>query len=461
MGVIGSIGTVLCLKLISKRWFVMKISVIGLGYVGSIAAAGLASAGHEVLGIDVDRDRVESYKSGVAPIFEPGLSDLIDSSVSSKRLRFSHPDDVKGSLGDIVLIATGTPPAANGAADLSQVRSAIAWAKDQQKEGGVIVMKSTVPSGTGLRFMETMLSGTPWRYVSNPEFLREGQAMWDWFNPDRIVIGGQDCDAIELTKAMYHDIEAPFVTTDVTSAEMIKYAANAFLATKISFVNEIAMLCDRIDASIDDVVEGISLDPRIGSSFLRAGVGYGGSCFPKDVDSLDHTALANGHSFELLRSVIAVNNRQRLLPLQAIRERFGKVSGVSVGVLGLAFKPNTDDVRESPGVELVGHLYDQGALVTAYDPKANLKASQSIPGGVKLVEGVLDCAQGAQALALMTEWPEFIEVDWEDVARVMKAPRFLFDGRNALDPNLMCSLGFEYQGVGRGTRARSELIHQA
>lgn len=435
----------------------MKVSVIGLGYVGSVAAAGLASAGHEVLGIDVDLERVRAYRSGTVPIYEPGLSDLIAEGLADNKLRFLHPDEVDEALGEVVLIATGTPPSSNGSADLSQVRTAISWVKGRLADGGVIVVKSTVPSGTGVRICETILKGTSLHYISNPEFLREGQAMWDWSHPDRIVIGGADAGAIERVKELYCNIEAPCVVTDITSSEMIKYAANAFLATKISFINEIAMLCDRISASIDDVVKGISLDPRIGGSFLRAGVGYGGSCFPKDVDSLDHTALTNGHSFELLRSVIAVNNRQRLLPLQALRERFGRFFGVSIGVLGLAFKPNTDDVREAPAIELVKHLYDEGATVTAYDPQANAKASRLLPSGVRLVDSPLECTTDTHAVVLMTEWPQCIKADWAEIAGTMRPPRFLFDGRNALDFKLMRSLGFDYQGVGRGVKSPVEL----
>ena len=436
----------------------MKVSVIGLGYVGSVAAAGLASAGHDVLGIDVDMERVSSYRAGVVPIYEPGLGDLIAQATKNGNLRFMHPTEVTENLGRVVMIATGTPPSANGSADLSQVRSAVSWVAERQLEPCVIAMKSTVPSGTGARISETLLSGTPLHYVSNPEFLREGQAMQDWFHPDRIVIGGQDCAAVATVRELYASIEAQCVFTDITSAETIKYAANAFLATKISFINEIAMLCDRINASIDDVVKGIALDPRIGPSFLRPGVGYGGSCFPKDVDSLDHTALANGHSFELLRSVIAVNNRQRLLPLQALRERFRRLCGLSVGVLGLAFKPNTDDVRESPAIELVSHLAEEGALVTAHDPQANYRASRLVSEAIYFVEKGLDCANDAQALALMTEWPEFAAMDWQEVANRMRAPRFLFDGRNALDPEQMRKLGFEYQGVGRGAGTPAELV---
>ncbi|MCI0437516.1 MAG: nucleotide sugar dehydrogenase, partial [Chloroflexi bacterium] len=318
--------------------------MIGLGYVGSVAAAGLASAGHRVLGVDVDAAKVEAYRAGNVPFYEPGLSELIAEARSRGNLTFARADEVAEPLGEVVLVATGTPAGALGDADLGQVKSALAWAASKQNSSGhgVVVMKSTVPPGTGARLCESILNGSGLRYVSNPEFLREGQAVHDWFNPDRIVIGGSDAEAIETVKALYQEFEAPFVVTDITSAEMTKYASNAFLATKISFINEVAALCDRLGATIDDVVRGISLDPRIGPSFLRAGVGYGGSCFPKDVRALDQLALTYDYNFELLRSVITVNNRQRLLPLYALRERFGRLAGVKVGILGLAFKPHTD-----------------------------------------------------------------------------------------------------------------------
>lgn len=440
----------------------MKVSVIGLGYVGSVAAAGLAAGGHQVLGIDVNRDRVNAYRGGQVPIYEPELADIIgEMAADENRLRFLHPDDVDEDLGDVVVIATGTPPSGKGAADLSQVTSAVAWVVARQKNRTVIVMKSTVPSGTGLRLVQTMLKGTPLQYVSNPEFLREGQAVWDWFHPDRIVIGGMDDEAIATVRALYDGFDAPFVVTDVTSAETIKYAANAFLATKISFINEIALLCDRMGATIDDVALGISLDPRIGSSFLKAGVGYGGSCFPKDIDSLDHTALRNGHSCELLRSVIAINNRQRLLPLQAMRECFGSLYGVRVGVLGLAFKPNTDDVRDAPAIDLARNLAEEGALVRGYDPVSRANASRVLPESVDLVDTFIQCVEEAQALVLMTEWPEIVNADWADVARRMGRPLFLFDGRNVLDPFQMQQHGFLYQAVGRKARTRTGLMARA
>ena len=430
----------------------MKVSVIGLGHVGAVAAAGLACEGHDVIGIDNDNQKVNAYCHGEVPIYEPGLSDLINRALSQKKLRFFHTGEVSEPLGDVILITTGTPTSEAGAADLGQVKSALDWIKEKQPGGGVIVMKSTVPPGTGVRLLETLLNNSGFEYISNPEFLREGQAVYDWFHPDRIVIGGNHGGAIQAIEELYQGTEAPYVVTDITSAEMIKYAANAFLATKISFINEIAAVCERLDASIDDVARGISLDPRIGPSFLRAGVGYGGSCFPKDVRALDHLALTIGHNLELLRSVITVNNRQRLLPLQVLRERFGRLYGVTVGVLGLAFKPNTDDIREAPSLDLIRILVEEGALVRAYDPKAAAAAQRELPNTVHVVDDLLSCTRGAQALVLMTEWPEIVAADWAAVASHTKSPRFLFDGRNTLDAAKMQALGFHYHGVGRAAK---------
>lgn len=427
----------------------MKISVIGLGYVGSVASAGLAAAGHEVLGIDVDAEKVRAYSSCNIPIFEPELADLIHDGLGQNKLRFVHADEVTGPLGDVILVATGTPAGEFGGADLTQVESALSWIVSTQPRGGVIVMKSTVPPGSGERLQNTVLRDSNHKYLSNPEFLREGEAVHDWFHPDRIVIGAGDDSAVAVIKDMYRNFEAPYVVTDVTSAEMIKYASNAFLATKISFINEIAVLCDRLGATIDEVVKGIALDSRIGSSFLRAGVGYGGSCFPKDVRALDQLANTYNYNFELLRAVITVNNRQRLLPLHALRERFGRLTGVEIGVLGLAFKPNTDDVREAPSLDLIGVLSSDGAQVRAYDPKANIAGAKVLPDSVRVMDDLLECANEVHALVLMTEWPEIVEADWKEIARCMREPRFLFDGRNALDPVRMMRLGFEYQGIGR------------
>ena len=435
----------------------MKITVVGLGYVGTVAAAGLASAGHEVLGVDIDQQRVAQLQSGVVPIYEPGLATLVNLGLCSRQLRFLHRDDLAEPLGDIVLIATGTPPTDAGAADLHQVRSALAWIKTRQRADLAVVMKSTVPPGTGQRIIDRELAGTGLSYVSNPEFLREGHALQDWSSPDRIVIGtaGGNKRSVQAVKEMHRGIDAPYMVTDVTSAEMIKYASNAFLATRISFINEMALLCDRVGASIDAVSEGLAMDPRTGGR-IYAGVGYGGSCFPKDVRALDYLALNSGVSVDLLRSVININNRQRLLPLFALRDRFnGNMAGLQVGVLGLAFKPETDDVRDAPSLDLIKALVDEGVEVRAYDPQATETARPHLPPTVELVGDPLEAADRAQALVLVTEWDQIVNADWNAVARCMKPPRFVYDGRNALDGSLMDRQGFEYEAVGRRTNDSS------
>ncbi len=429
----------------------MKITVIGLGYVGTVAAAGLASAGHNVLGVDIDRTRIDLLQAGRAPLYEPGLEPLIQSGLSLGNLRIVHRDEVTEPLGDVALITTGTPPTDSGAADLSQVRSALGWIKSRKDPNVVVVMKSTVPPGTGQRIVDRDLLGTDLSYVSNPEFLREGRAVEDWKSPDRIVIGCEpgDVRSVEVVKAMHKGIDAPTMVSDVTSAEMIKYASNAFLATRISFINEIASLCDRVGASIDAVSDGLAMDTRTGGR-IYAGVGYGGSCFPKDVRALDYLALTSGVSVELLRSVININNRQRLLPLYAVRERFnGAIAGLRVAVLGLAFKPETDDVRDAPSLDLINALVDEGVEVRAYDPQANDTARPHLPASVELVDDPLEAADRAQALVLITEWPQIVNADWQSIARSMRPPRFVYDGRNALDAGSMDRLGFEYLAVGR------------
>ena len=443
----------------------MKITVIGLGHVGTVAAAGLAAAGHRVLGVDVDAGRLDALGSGVAPFYEPGLAEQLADAVGQGRLRFRHPDRVDEDLGAVALIAVGTPPAPapGGGADLRQVAAALAWIKSRQTPNPlpnpppepVVVMKSTVPPGAGRRLAARELAGTGLRYVANPEFLREGRAVADWQSPDRIVIGidPDDGAAAAVVEAMHAGIDAPRLVTDVTSAELIKYASNAFLATRISFINEIAALCDSVGASIDAVSEGLALDSRTGAR-IYAGVGYGGSCFPQDMRVLDRLARASGIDSGLLRSVIGANNRQRLLPLHALRQRFGgALSGLRVGVLGLAFKPGTDDVRDAPALDLIRALAEEGAAVRAFDPRAMAAAAPHLPaagGAVGLVDSVAAAAQDARALALLTEWDEIVASDWRAVAQSMLPPRFLFDGRNALDPGEMRDLGFDYRGVGRG-----------
>lgn len=458
----------------------MKITVIGLGYVGAVVASGLAAAGHAVLGIDIDRDRLATLQSGKVHLYEPGLEARVAEGVRSGRLRFLHRDDVDEPLGAAAVIATGTPPTESGAADLSQVKSAVGWIKSRKPRDLVVVMKSTVPPGVGQRLLQNDLHGTGIRYASNPEFLREGRAVADWDAPARIVIGagpstcaqdstdaqeamntsfdlrsGGDDHAVAVVKGMHAGIDAPHLVTDITSAEMIKYASNAFLATRVSFINEIALLCDRIGASIDAVSEGLAMDARAGAR-IYAGVGYGGSCFPKDVRALDYLALTSGVSVDLLRSVINVNNRQRMLPLYALRQHFnGALNGMRVGVLGLAFKPETDDVRDAPSLSLIRELVDEGVQVLAFDPQASDTTCRQLPsfdlrsGAVRLTDSPVEAAEGAQAVVLLTEWPQIVGAEWPCIAAAMCPPRLLFDGRNALDAAAMRKLGFEYVGVGR------------
>ena len=426
------------------------MSVIGLGYVGSVAATALAKSGHDVIGIDIDTDKINSHREGVVPFYEPGLPALLSSTLRSGNLRFLHTTEISEPLGDVILIATGTLTAEDGSVDLSNVQKAISWARQKQTRG-ILLMKSTVPPGTGVMIGKQIRLESDFEYVSNPEVLREGQAVHDWFNPDRIVIGSESSEAIKGIKSLYNGIDAPFLVTNTTSAELIKYASNAMLATRVSFMNEIASFCDQLGANIDDVRNGIALDPRIGSGFLSAGIGYGGSCLPKDLKALTHLSTTEGIESDLFKSVLKVNNKQRLLPLDALRKHFGgRLDGIKIGVLGLSFKPNTDDIREAPSIDLIRALVDDGAEVSAYDPQAIHVAKRVLPSSVRLEQSLLACAKKARALVLVTEWPEIIEADWGEIASVVDLPMILFDGRNVLDPQLMTELGFQYQGIGRG-----------
>lgn len=429
----------------------MNVTVVGMGHLGIVAASGLAMAGHRVSGVDIDTGRIERLREGVVPIHEPGLKQWVAASVDRGCLSFAHTSELGTPLGDVVMIATGTPASANDEADLSQIRSALTWVKSRRPNDAVLVMKSTVPPGSGADFIHHDLNGLDVTYVSNPEFLREGRALQDWRYPDRIVIGTdeQKGDAVSIVKGMYEDIEAPCLVTDITSAEMLKYASNAYLATRISFINEIASLCERTGASIDAVSEGLAMDGRMGDR-IGAGIGYGGSCFPKDIQALNHLACAAGIDLPLLKSVSAVNYRQRLLPISRLRARFGgTTAGLTVGVLGLSFKPGTSDIRSAASLAIIQALVDEGARVRAYDPQAMAAAGRVLPSSVDLVTNPEETAQGGQALLLLTEWDEVVNADWPDIAAGMHRPKFLFDGRNALDATLMTRLGFEYVGVGR------------
>ena len=425
-----------------------SVTVVGTGYVGLIQGVCLAELGHDVTCVDIDADKVARLSAGQPTIHEPGLTELLASGIESGRLRFATPESGWADLiGEVVFVAVGTPMATNGAADLSFVRAVADALAADARTPFTMVMKSTVPPGTGaaLRDRHLSLSDVAIGYVSNPEFLREGHAIGDWFSSDRVVIGGDDARAIGQVAELYASLDSPIVVTDVSSAETIKYASNAFLSTKISFINEIANLCDAVGADIDAVAGGIGLDSRIGPAFLQAGIGYGGSCFPKDTRALDFISTVNGYQFDLLKAVIDVNNRQRLLPLIRLTRAMPDLWQRKVAILGLAFKPHTDDVRESPALDIVPLLLEEGARVMTCDPVAG---TVHLPGAER-VDDVWTALEGASALVLITEWPEFVNLDWKRVREHMADPAIVFDGRNALDSSAVTAAGLRYMGVGR------------
>ena len=427
--------------------------------MGIVAATGLARSGHEVLATDVDPFKVKALGAGECGRFEPGLVDRLKDTPKAGNIKFMHCDEVDGNLGGVALIAVGTPAGDGYAPDLSQVRAAIRWTKERSDGNLVMVMKSTVPPGTGHAILQDELLGTGIGYAANPEFLRAGQALTDWDCPDRIIIGTEPGDtlSLEAVRRLYNNINAPFLATDIITAEMIKYAGNAFLATRISFVNEMAAICEQVGASIDDVSEGLALDSRSGARIF-AGVGYGGSCLPKDIGALEHLARQTGAGSGLLRAVIDVNERQRQLPLHALRERFGDgLHGLKVAILGLSFKPGTGDLTEAPAVKLARSLFEEGAQLTIYDPSVGDSGNALFPDGVHVAADVLTATTGSQAAVVMTEWSEIAEADWAAVSRHMVPPRFIFDGRNALDQAIIRAAGFEYVGVGRVSAPKESL----
>ncbi len=418
-----------------------RITVFGAGYVGLVTGVCLASSGHEVTVLDVDRAKLDVLTEGRCPFFEPGLEELMAEARAAGRLAFTEPD-AAGPLGDVAIVAVGTPATTTGSADMRYVRAVIDHIAEAARPGIVAVMKSTVPPGTG-RTLAARLQPAGVEYVSNPEFLREGSAVADWFATDRIVLGGSEAGVARMRR-LYEDIDAPILACDVTSAEMIKYASNAFLATKISFVNEIAVLCHLVGASVDEVARGIGMDARIGPAFLRPGIGYGGSCFPKDTRALDFLANLHGYDFHLLRAVIEVNARQRLLPVRALKEHFGSLEGKRVGILGLTFKPDTDDTREAPAIEIVQLLAAEGAEVVGYNP-----IPVTLPDGPAIAATLAEAVADTDAVVLATEWSEIVSADWAALVGTMRPGAVVFDGRNGLDPQVIRAAGAKYIGVGR------------
>jgi UDPglucose 6-dehydrogenase len=438
----------------------MRVSVVGQGYVGLTAAACLAEQGHLVTGVERDEVRLDGLRRGVLPFFEPGLSELVSRMRAEGRLSFER-SCAQLPPPEAVVLAVGSPQLPSGGADLRQVSAAMSEILSLRQFPAILVVKSTVPPGTSSRLlgMQTRVDGGVLlkdRYVYSPEFLSQGSALDGWRNPSRIVVGTEANSVLPLLEDLYRGIDAPWVLTTPTSAETIKYASNAFLATKISFINEIAGICDDVGASIDDVVQGISLDPRIGSHFLRPGVGYGGSCFPKDTKALAHLSNLKGRSMPLLDSVIAVNNAQRVRVIQVIEDELWGRPGAVVAVLGLSFKPDTDDIREAPSVPIVSDLVAAGYLVRVWDPAVPVSTVESAYPGAVRVARLPDAVAGAAAVVVLTEWPEVIESDWSELAREMAEPGLVLDGRNCLDPNRLIAEGLRYRGFGRGRLTEAE-----
>jgi UDPglucose 6-dehydrogenase len=434
----------------------LNISIIGTGYVGLVTGAGFAETGNQVLCMDIVPEKIENLRKGIIPIFEPGLEELVRFNSSEGRLRFTL--DLKEAVdsAEVIFLALPTPPGADGAADLSMVLEAAKNIAQIATEPKVIVNKSTVPVGTADRVRAIFESTTdiPLEVVSNPEFLKEGAAVQDFMKPDRIVVGSRDPGAIMVMKELYE----PFVRTgnpifimDEKSAELTKYAANSLLATKISFMNEIANLCDLVGADVDHVRIGIGSDGRIGPQFLFPGVGFGGSCFPKDIKALVKTAEELGHDFTILKAVDDANNKQKTKLLQKILLHYnGNIKGKTFAVWGLAFKPRTDDIREAPSIEIIRGLLERGASVRANDPAAIKPMKNVIPEGdnMKYVRKNIDALEGADALVVVTEWNEFRNPNFELIAKKVR-DKVIFDGRNIYDPERMREYGFTYYGIGR------------
>lgn len=432
----------------------MHIAVIGTGYVGLVTGACFAEFGVEVTCVDVDSGKIERLNQGVMPIYEPGLEQLVAKNTQAGRLRFTIDVQQAVEQALVIFLAVGTPPKPDGSPDLSFVESAAVSIADYMNGYKVVVTKSTVPIGTGehIRKLITERKKTRANFgvVSNPEFLREGAAINDFMRPDRVVIGSRDEEAIAIMKDLYRPlylIEAPFVITSLEAAELTKYAANAFLATKVSFINEIANLCDKIGCDVHDVARGIGMDKRIGSKFLHPGPGFGGSCFPKDTRALASVARLFDSASLIVDAVIEVNQLQGQHMLTKIRNLVGPLQGRTVAVLGLAFKPETDDMREAPAVAIIRSLLDDGATIRAYDPVAKSEAEKLLPE-VVYAEDEYAAVKGADALVFVTEWNQFRALDMTRIRDLMKTPK-IADLRNIYEPEDMRELGFEYVGVGR------------
>ena len=421
------------------------IAVIGTGYVGLVTAAGFAELGNEVYCVDIDANKIAGLKRGEVPIWEPGLAESI--AAHAERIHFST--DLAPALEHcrLLFVAVGTPPTYSGDADLSAVHAVVDAMPASDHHA--LVMKSTVPVGTGATIRRTLAERgkSGFSYVSCPEFLKEGSALADFRHPDRVVVGDSGDWAGDAVVNLYAPLDVPLVRTDINSAEMIKMAANAFLATKISFINEIANVCEETGADVVEVARGMGLDNRIGDKFLKPGIGFGGSCFPKDVSALKQLAGNSGYHFQLLTAVIEVNELQKRRVIQKLQKHLGTLVGKRIALLGVAFKANTDDMREASSLVLAARLQADGARVSAYDPVAQGEASK-LMRGVTFADSSLEALRDVDAIVVVTEWPEFAELDWNEVAQVTQG-RTVIDGRNFLDSNTVRAAGFTYEGIGR------------
>ncbi len=433
----------------------MKIAIVGSGYVGLVTGTCFSDLGNEVICADSDNDKVELLKRGGVPIYEPGLAELISKNVKSGRLSFTTDIRKAVALSEVVFICVGTPPKEDGSADLTGIEKVSKDIAEHVDSYKLIVEKSTVPVETGEWVRRTIgkfsKSGSEFEIASNPEFLREGSAISDFINPDRVVIGVESKRAEKLLKEIYEPLNTNIVVTNIKGAEIIKHASNSFLATKISFINALSNICERTGADIEQVAEGIGYDSRINKHFLKAGIGFGGSCFPKDLKAFIHISQNLGYDFGLLKEVERINEEQKALAVEKIRRMLWNISEKVIGVWGLAFKPNTDDIRSAPALEIIERLLDEGARVRAYDPVAMDNSKKQLTSGknIEFCSDIYDAAENADCIVVMTEWNEFKEVDWDRVKDAMTQP-VLLDGRNMYDPVKLREMGFTYEGIGRG-----------
>lgn len=429
----------------------MNICVIGTGYVGLVTGAVFADLGNDIICVDNDEKKIEMLNKSIMPIYEPGLEEMVSRNFSDKRLIFTSDLDMGVKKSDVIFIAVGTPSKENGETDLTYIEGAARGIAKYIDKYKVIVNKSTVPVGTG-DFVKEIIetnkkANVDFDVVSNPEFLREGSAIRDTLYPDRIVIGAPSKQVAMVLLELYATLERPMIITDIYSAEMIKYASNSFLALKISFINSIADLCEKTGANVTDVAKGMGLDSRIGQNFLDPGLGYGGSCFPKDVDSFIKTAERYSHKFEILKAAVEVNKQRCPRFINKMKDALGTLKGKTIGILGLAFKPNTDDIREAKSLELISILLNEGANLRAYDPVAMDNMKVIFPK-ITYCSNPYELAEGCDALLIVTEWREFRFLNLEKIKQVMRRPA-IFDGRNIYDPVRKKKLGFEYYSIGR------------